>query len=161
MYVWLHARATKKVQNLLIHSLFLGIMSNLLKSVFRRTTTALKLTEPMKLSLVVRSDLKLSPGKTAAQCAHAAVMCYARALKEKPEHLDAWLNLGQPKVVLRVASQAEIQNLAKIAYEKKLVNALVRDAGKTEVAAGTITVLGIGPDTVTNVDEITKKLKTL
>lgn len=62
-------------------------MANILKSIFHRTTTALKLNEPMKMSLVVRSDLKLSTGKTSAQCAHAAVICSMKAQKKKPSHL--------------------------------------------------------------------------
>lgn len=136
-------------------------MANIFKSLFRRTTTALKITEPMQMSLVVRSDLKMSTGKIGAQCAHAAVMCYMKAFQKKPQHLDAWLSLGQPKVVLRTSSQAEIEYLAKIAEEKQVVNGLVRDAGRTEVLAGTITVLGIGPDTKAKVDELTGKLKLL
>lgn len=136
-------------------------MANLFKSIFQRTSTALKLSEPMQMSLVVRSDLKMSPGKIGAQCAHAAVICHTKAEKNKPEHLAAWLNLGQPKVVLRIGSQKEIEYLAKIATEKHVVNGLVRDAGRTEVLAGTITVLGIGPDTKTKVDELTGKLKLL
>lgn len=136
-------------------------MANIIKSLFRRTTTALKITEPMQMSLVVRSDLKMSTGKVGAQCAHAAVMCYMKALNKKPQHLDAWLSLGQPKVVLRTSSQAEIEYLAKIADEKHVVNGLVRDAGRTEVLAGTVTVLGIGPDTKAKVDELTGKLKLL
>lgn len=103
----------------------------------------------------------MSTGKTGAQCAHAAVICYTKAAKSKPEHLNAWLNLGQPKVVLRVGSQTEIDYLAKLANEKNLVNGLVRDAGRTEVLSGTITVLGIGPDTKSKIDELTGKLKLL
>lgn len=109
----------------------------------------------------MRSDLKMSTGKIGAQCAHASVICYTRAQKRKPQHLDAWLGLGQPKVVLRVASQGEIDYLAKIANEKDIVNGLVRDAGRTELLSGTITVLGIGPDTKSKIDEITGKLKLL
>lgn len=103
----------------------------------------------------------MSTGKIGAQCAHAAVICYTRAATKKPQHLDAWIGLGQPKVVLRVASQGEIDYLAKIADEKHIVNGLVRDAGRTEVLSGTITVLGIGPDTKSKIDEITGKLKLL
>lgn len=136
-------------------------MANFLRSIFQKTSTALKLSEPMQMSLIVRSDLKMSPGKIGAQCAHAAVICCKKAEKKKPDHLKAWLNLGQPKVVLRVGSQHEIEYLAKIASEKSVLNGLVRDAGRTEVLAGTITVLGIGPDTKTNVDELTGKLKLL
>lgn len=136
-------------------------MANFLKSIFQKTTTALKLSEPMQMSLVVRSDLKMSPGKIGAQCSHAAVMCYSKAEKKKPAHLRAWLNLGQPKVVLRIGSQKEIEYLSKIAEEKNVVNGLVRDAGRTEVLAGTVTVLGIGPDTKSKVDDLTGKLKLL
>lgn len=136
-------------------------MAKLIKSIFQRTSTALKLSEPMQMSLVVRSDLKMSPGKIGAQCAHAAILCHTKAEKTKAAHLEAWLNLGQPKVVLRIGSQAEIEYLAKIATEKHVVNGLVRDAGRTEVLAGTITVLGIGPDTKSKIDELTGKLRLL
>lgn len=136
-------------------------MANIFKLLFRKTTTALKLSEPMQMSLVVRSDLKMSTGKIGAQCAHAAVMCCQRAEKKKPVHLQAWLDLGQPKVVLRIGSAAEIEYLSKIAGEKNVVNGLVRDAGRTEVISGTVTVLGIGPDTKAKVDELTGKLKLL
>ncbi|XP_031636167.1 probable peptidyl-tRNA hydrolase 2 [Contarinia nasturtii] len=136
-------------------------MAKFFKSIFQRTSTALKLSEPMQMSLVVRNDLKMSPGKIAAQCAHAAVMCYEKAAKAKPEHLNAWIHLGQPKIILRVSTQGEIEYLAKIANEKQIVNGLVRDAGRTEVLAGTVTVVGIGPDTKAKVDEVTKKLKLL
>lgn len=115
----------------------------------------------MQMSLIVRSDLKMSPGKIGAQCAHAAVLCYAKAAKSKPAHLDRWLNLGQPKVVLRVGSQGEIDYLSKLANEKNVVNGVVYDAGRTEVLAGTQTVLGIGPDTKTKIDELTGKLRLL
>lgn len=136
-------------------------MAQFFKSLFQRTKTSLKLSEPMQMSLVVRSDLKMSQGKIAAQCAHAAVQCYEKAAKTKPDHLRAWINLGQPKVVLRVATQGEIEYLSKIAEEKNIVNGLIRDAGRTELIAGTVTVCGIGPDTKTKVDEVTKKLKLL
>lgn len=136
-------------------------MANLLRSLFRRTATVLKLSEPMKMTLVVRSDLKMSAGKIGSQCAHAAVMCVLKSQQQKPEAVNSWIDLGQPKVVLRVSSQASIENLAKLAGEQKVINSLIRDAGRTEVAPGTITALGIGPDTDKNVDALTKHLKLL
>lgn len=136
-------------------------MAHILRSLFRRTTTALKLSEPMKMTLVVRTDLHMSSGKIASQCSHAAVACLIKAQKQKLEVVNAWIDLGQPKVVLRARSQAQIENLAKMASEQNVINSLIRDAGRTEVEPGTITALGIGPDTVKNVDSITRKLKLL
>lgn len=136
-------------------------MANIFKSIFQRSKIALNLGEPMKMSLVVRTDLKMTAGKIGAQCAHAAVMCCMEAEKRKPDHLTAWLNLGQPKIVLRVASETELQNLITLAKGNSVVSGVVRDAGKTQVKAGTMTVVGIGPDTVENVDAITKSLKIL
>lgn len=136
-------------------------MANFLKTLFRRTSTALKITEPMQMSLVVRSDLKMSTGKIGSQCAHAAIICHTKAQKAKPQHLDAWLSLGQPKVVLRVGSQSEIDYLNNLAIEKDVIAGVVRDAGRTEILPGTVTVIGIGPDTKSKIDELTGKLKLL
>ena len=42
----------------------------------------------------------MGKGKTAAQCCHACLGAYKRALKMRPAHVRAW-NRGQAKVVLR------------------------------------------------------------
>lgn len=136
-------------------------MANFVKSLLGRSKAVLRLGEPMKMTLVVRTDLKMTTGKIGSQCAHAAVICYTQALKKNPEYLNAWLNLGQPKIVLRVPCEEELKNLILLANDKNIVNGSVHDAGKTQVKAGTLTVIGIGPDTAENIDAITKTLKTL
>lgn len=136
-------------------------MSTIFKALFQRSKVAVGLAEPMKMTLVVRTDLKMSAGKIGAQCAHAAVECCMKAQKHKPQHLKAWLNSGQPKIVLRVGSEAEVQNLITLAKGNKVMMGVIHDAGKTQVKAGTLTVVGFGPDTVENVDAITKTLKIL
>lgn len=136
-------------------------MFRAVKSVLQRAGVATKLAEQMKMVLVVRSDLRLSKGKTASQCAHAAIICYELSQQQNPQLLEAWLNLGMPKIALRADSLAEINEILKKAEEMSVVAGLVRDAGRTQVEAGTVTVLGLGPDTVNNIDSLVKQLKLL
>lgn len=136
-------------------------MSNIFLKLYHRIRAEAHLAEPTKMALIVRGDLGMTKGKTSAQCAHAAVMCFQDASKRQPSILNAWLSLGQPKIVLRVESLKEIENIAKLANERNVTHAVIRDAGKTQVTAGTATVLGLGPDTFTNIDGLVKHLKLL
>lgn len=117
--------------------------------------------KPVKLVLVVRSDLKLSKGKTAAQCSHAAILCYERLAVTQPDLLKRWLQLGQAKIVLKLDSLDKMLELCTRANDSKIVAELVRDAGHTQVSAGTITVLGLGPDHEERLDLLVKHLKLL
>lgn len=121
---------------------------------------------PTKLVLIVRSDLKMSKGKTAAQCAHAAVLCVQEAQysnsQNTKEILKYWLIEGQPKIVLKVdGGYDELIKLQDQATRVGVVAALVQDAGRTQLAAGTATVLGIGPDAVEKIDKLVAHLKLL
>ncbi|XP_059612727.1 uncharacterized protein LOC132259192 [Phlebotomus argentipes] len=112
--------------------------------------------------LIVRTDLKLSKGKTASQCAHAAVMCYEHSLSSGRESfLRAWKLDGQPKVVLRIRSTHDMEKLYSEARSQEITSILVHDAGRTEIPSGTMTVLGLGPDCSDKLKEIVGKLKVL
>ncbi|KAM7306805.1 peptidyl-tRNA hydrolase 2, mitochondrial [Ixodes scapularis] len=113
----------------------------------------------LKLVLIVRSDVKMEKGKVAAQCSHAAVTAFKQALRRQPNALRRWEDQGQRKVVLRVPSEDEMLELADKARRAGLVTALIRDAGRTQVAPGTRTVLGIGPGPEPLVDSVTSHLK--
>jgi len=65
-----------------------------------------------RMVIAVRRDLGLGRGKLAAQAAHAAV---TRALAAAPSTRRAWLADGQPKVVVRVESEAELGELCDAA----------------------------------------------
>lgn len=43
----------------------------------------------------VRHDLKMQKGKVAAQCGHAAVAAYAKALRYDEKILRKWLKTGR------------------------------------------------------------------
>jgi hypothetical protein len=55
------------------------------------------------------------------------------------------LACGQPKIALQIADEAELNALYEEAKAAGLNACVVHDAGHTQVAAGTATVLAIGP----------------
>lgn len=109
----------------------------------------------MKQVIVVRGDLDLGAGKLAAQVAHAAVSA-ADAADEDAR--DAWLAAGQRKVVLRVPTEMALTDLEREAVQRDLPTALITDAGRTELAPGTTTALGIGPAPEADLDVVTGDL---
>jgi peptidyl-tRNA hydrolase, PTH2 family len=115
----------------------------------------------LKLVLIIRSDLKLSKGKTASQAAHAAVMCFKKTLETDSSLASQWLNVGQPKIVLKVDSLAELESLRDLAKSAGIVSSLILDAGRTQISPGTATCLGLGPDYTDKIDALVKELKLL
>ncbi|XP_045771006.1 peptidyl-tRNA hydrolase 2, mitochondrial-like [Maniola jurtina] len=114
-----------------------------------------------KLVLVVRTDLNMGKGKIAAQCSHAAVGAYEKALKRDPEGLRSWQMTGQAKIALKTDSVDEIKQIADNAKKMGLVTSLIRDAGRTQIAPNSITVLGVGPAPKDVIDKVTGHLKLL
>jgi PTH2 family peptidyl-tRNA hydrolase len=114
-----------------------------------------------KMVIVARKDLDLSKGKLAAQVGHAAVECTLKAMRYAREDVDAWLAQGQMKAVVKVPSEKEFLELKQAAERAGLTTALIKDAGHTEIPAGTVTVLGIGPGPAAAVDKVTGHLSLL
>ena len=100
--------------------------------------------------------LMLPRGKLAAQVAHAALAAF---LDARADAQRAWLEAGMPKVVLRCEGATALRELEARAAEAGLPAALIRDAGRTVVAAGTATCLGIGPAEAGAVDALTGELR--
>ncbi|MBI4170150.1 MAG: peptidyl-tRNA hydrolase [Candidatus Aenigmarchaeota archaeon] len=112
----------------------------------------------LKQVIVMRGDLKLSLGKAAAQASHASV---SAALKSKKTALKKWQLEGQKKVILKARNLEELIALKKKCDRLGLTNSIISDAGRTELAAGTITALGIGPDDEKKIDKVTGSLPLL
>jgi PTH2 family peptidyl-tRNA hydrolase len=111
-----------------------------------------------KQVIVLRSDLKMSPGKAAVQASHAAVSSAEEARKSNPSWWKEWIESGQCKIILKVNSESDLLSLEKKAKEIGLPVALISDMGLTELEPGTITALGIGPAPSNIIDKITGSL---
>ena len=86
-------------------------------------------------------------------------MAYQQAKRKAPRILEEWEDCGQAKVVLKVDTEEEMLQLATTARENGLITSLVRDAGRTQIASGSKTVLGIGPGPVDLIDKVSGHLK--
>ena len=109
-----------------------------------------------KLVLCVRQDLKMRSGKIAAQCVHAALGVYREVEKSV---LEEWESFGEPVICLKIESEEELMALEAAAKAENLPNYVVCDAGRTQVAEGSMTVLAIGPADGVKIDKITGHLK--
>ncbi|RMF90981.1 MAG: peptidyl-tRNA hydrolase [Methanobacteriota archaeon] len=114
-----------------------------------------------KQIIVVRTDLKMSPGKMAAQVAHASLSAAEEAAARWQDWYRAWKAEGQKKVVVKAASEDEIIELYNRARAGDVPCYIVNDAGLTELPPGTTTTLGIGPGPNEVIDRFTGHLKLL
>jgi len=105
----------------------------------------------MKQAIVIRTDLQMSTGKLAVQACHASV---AAALRAGVEALRTWDSDGQTKIALAVHSLGDLERLKTQCEALGVVHAVISDAGRTELAPGTVTALAIGPAEDKAVDRI-------
>ncbi|KAM0968528.1 hypothetical protein ACFX13_017169 [Malus domestica] len=113
--------------------------------------------EELKMVLVVRRDLKMTTGKIASQCAHAATGAYAELMQSHRSLLRQWEQYGQPKIVVTCKNQQEMNKLKEAAENIGIPTFVVADAGRTQVVSGSKTVLAIGPGPKESVDSVTGK----
>lgn len=105
-------------------------------------------------------------GKIAAQCGHATLACYLAMASSAPGSeaaaiLARWQRLGQAKIAVAVKSQEEMLELRRRALALGITAEYIQDAGRTQIEAGSMTVLGVGPAPKSVVDQVTSHLKLL
>lgn len=118
----------------------------------------------VRMSLLVRQDLKMGKGKAAAQCAHAALGLYERITNPNgaaynPQMVARWRRCGQAKIALQVPDSESMDIMFAQAISMGINAHIVHDAGRTQIAAGSATVLGLGPAPRAVIDKITLDLK--
>ena len=112
----------------------------------------------LKQVLLIRTDVKMSKGKIAAQAAHASVDATLGANKKLVKN---WRSQGMKKIALKVESLEELTTMLQKAQDADLITSLIKDAGHTEVDPGTTTCGAIGPGPQIQIDKITGDLKPL
>lgn len=129
------------------------------------------MAEPKQV-IIIRKDLNMRKGKSAAQAAHAsmgAILNYASPIYdgdikinvEKPA-VREWLLGRFTKVTVSVDSEEELLAIYNLALRDGLNAKLIQDAGLTEFGGiPTYTCVCIGPDYPENIDPITGHLKLL
>lgn len=126
----------------------------------------------MKQVIVMRKDLNLRKGKMVAQGGHAALTALIGDIDlERLNRFDPsvtlsasvfeWIKTGMKKVCLGIDSEDALLELVHRARRIDLPVYTVRDAGHTEIPAGTITCAAFGPCEDERVDPITGDLKLL
>ncbi len=70
---------------------------------------------------------------------------YQKATRNWNEYVLRWEQYGQAKIVLKANSEEELNQLYEKAKNANLPCYLVVDAGRTQIAPNSKTVLGVGP----------------
>ena len=71
------------------------------------------------------------------------------------------LDMGQPKIVLKVPGPVELDGIKKDAITLAVPWCVIEDAGRTQIAPGTVTCLALGPAPEEHIDRLTGDLKLL
>lgn len=131
-----------------------------------------------KQVIVVRKDLKMKIGKTAAQCCHASMAVFFNRIENINSYPDGsryeiiidpithemneWIKGSFTKVVLAVNSEQELIDIYEAAKKVNLPCSLITDNGTTVFnGVPTKTCAAIGPAKLEDIDKITGDLKLL
>ncbi len=116
--------------------------------------------ENMKQVIAIRTDLDMGKGKIAAQVGHACVLGAENVRKSHPDWFKEWWD-GQEKVVVKVSSLKELEEIKEHAISFNIPWSEVTDAGHTQIEPGTTTCISLGPAPQDLVDKVTGNLKLL
>ncbi len=83
------------------------------------------------------------------------------ALETDSEIVSLWEQSGQAKIVVGINSEEELISIQKKAKDHNLPHYLVRDAGRTQIPSGSITVCAVGPGNIDDIDKVTGSLSLL
>ena len=109
-----------------------------------------------QMVVVVNKDLKMTNGKVLSQFGHA-IDAMHEILFEYPDLVKAWRNCGSAKIALK-GTQDDLNQVYYDAKEIGLLYYRVFDAGKTQIKAGSNTIIVVGPATKKELEPVTGRL---
>ena len=139
----------------------MGFRSFLHRITAPKITTSVREEQSLKMVFVINHELKMGKGKIAAQVGHAAVKATLKSGELRPELLDAWLSTGQKKICVKAVDAPHIEQIENQAKQVNVQTSKIHDAGHTQIPAGSLTVLVLGPDEDEKLDDLTGELKLL
>lgn len=95
--------------------------------------------------ILANKGLGMSPGKLAAQVAHAAVRAVWIGKDSGTGPINEWLSKGETKVVLEARDTEHLLNAERYLRDKGFNTYLVVDEGRTEIQPHTPTCFAVGP----------------
>lgn len=134
---------------------------------------------PVKQFIVIRTDLEMSMGKTAAQASHAAMkvffdkMCgvadksFADGTRGTlyeiflTEEEVIWKEGLFTKIVKKVKNESQLLKLYEEVKAAGLNVSLIKDAALTELKEPAYTAIAIGPNYVDRIEPLIKRLQNL
>ena len=116
--------------------------------------------EEMKLVLVVNDEPGMTAGKIAAQCSHATLAVY-HSSTEPQGGAAAVGERGAEEDRVEVPQRDGVATARHRGEGCEASALIVEDAGRTQVAAGSCTVIAIGPAPESAVNAVTGALRLL
>lgn len=93
--------------------------------------------------IIANKGAGMSPGKLAAQVAHAAVKAYEMSRDPTNAVVAAWDLSGHTKLVLEARDAEHLRSAERYLNDRGIRTVLIIDEGRTEVPPLTPTVLGV------------------
>ena len=127
----------------------------------------------IKQYIIIRTDLGMSVGKTAAQASHASMKIFFDKMMRKKikngveytfeatEDEALWIDNKFTKIVKKVKNESQLLKVYEMAREAGLNVSLIKDAGLTELLGENYTAIAIGPNDVNECFPIVGKLQNL
>lgn len=128
----------------------------------------------VKQYIIIRTDLGMSIGKTAAQASHASMKVFFDKMETcvyddkvksfsflASEEESKWIEGRFTKIVKKVKNESQLLKVYQQALDAGLNVSLIKDAGLTELVGENYTAVAIGPNYVYKCEEIVKKLQNL